>query len=172
MYLFFSMDINFERDLMNKTALLFVCMGNICRSPALASTFVELARKKKCASHFIVDSSALTTFYLGQEADHRMCKAARKKRITIDHISQLFEKSDFSKFDYIFAVNHEVKDLLQGLTSIPEERKKIYLATAFAKKYKNQEIPDPYFHGGKAFEHVMDMALDACEGLLDYLNFK
>jgi protein-tyrosine phosphatase len=154
---------------MNKISLLFVCMGNICRSPALASTFVELARKKNLSSHFFVDSSALTTFYVGQGADYRMCKAAQKKGIAIDHIAQLFEKDDFSKFHYILAVNHEVKDLLQGLASTPEEREKIILATAFAKKYKNQEIADPYFHGGEAFDHVMDMAFDACEGLLEHL---
>ncbi len=149
-------------------------MGNICRSPALAATFMKLARKEKVENHFFVDSSALTTFYLGQSADYRMCKAAQKKGITIEHIAQLFEKPDFSKFDYILAVNHEVRDLLQGLASTQQERKKIILATAFAKKYKNQEIPDPYFHGGEAFDHVMDMAFDACEGLLRHfvLEFK
>ena len=145
-------------------------MGNICRSPALASTFMQLAHKKKLDSHFFADSRALTSFYLGQNADFRMCKAAQKKGILIDHISQLFERSDFSTFDYILAVNHEVKDLLEGLASTSEERKKIFLATAFSKKYKDEEIADPYFHGKEAFDHVMDMALDCCEGLLEKLS--
>ncbi len=97
-------------------------MGNICRSPALAATFLELARKKNLSDHFFVDSSAVTTFYLGAPADSRMCKAAQKKGISIVHSAQLFKKSDFSKFDYILAVNHEVKDLLKDLASTPEER--------------------------------------------------
>jgi protein-tyrosine phosphatase len=153
----------------NKKRLLFICMGNICRSPALAAVFMDLAKKKKLEHHFFVDSAALTTFYIGQKADYRMCKAAQKKGIAIDHKSRLFEKSDFSKFDYILAVNHEVKDLLYGLASSPQERQKILLATAFAKKYKDEEIADPYFHGGEAFDHVMEMAFDACDGLLEHL---
>jgi protein-tyrosine phosphatase len=152
-----------------KISLLFICMGNICRSPALGAAFQELARKKGVERHFTVDSAALTTFYLGQGADFRMCKAGSKKGIPIDHIARLFEKSDFSKFDYIFAVNHEVKTLLEGLASSEKERQKILLATAYAHKYKNEEIDDPYFHGGKAFDHVMEMCIDACEGLLDQL---
>lgn len=147
-------------------------MGNICRSPALAAVFLELARQKKQESHFFVDSAALTTFYLGEGADYRMCKAALKKGIEIEHIARLFEKSDFAHFDYILAVNHEVKDLILGLASTPAERKKIVLATAFSKKYKNQEIADPYFHGKDAFDHVMDVALDACAGLLEYFENK
>src|SRR4029079_19345913 len=99
------------------------------------------------AARFFVDSSALTTFYLGQRADYRMCTAAEKKQIFIEHIAELFDKNTFSKFDYILAVNHEVKYLLEGLASTEKERHKVILATAYAKKYKDQEIPDPYFHG-------------------------
>src|SRR5690348_4817871 len=112
---------------MNKISLLFICMGNICRSPALAAVFQDLARKKGVEEYFNVDSAAVTTFYLGQGADFRMCKAASKKGIVIEHIARLFEKSDFSKFNYIFFVNHEVKDLLEGLASSKKEQQKILL---------------------------------------------
>ena len=144
-------------------------MGNICRSPALAAIFLELAKKKNVHSHFYVDSAALTTFYLGQNTDYRMRQAAQKKDVVISHVARLFEKRDFSKFDYILAVNHEVKDLLEGLAQTPEERQKILLSTAFAKNFLNQEIPDPYFHGSEAFDHVIEMAFDAARGLLEHL---
>ena len=144
-------------------------MGNICRSPALAAAFRALAVKRGVENQFYVDSAALTTFYLGQSADLRMCKAAKKKGIAIEHISRLFEKSDFSKFDYILAVNHEVKDLLEGLASSEKEKQKILLATAYAKRYTDEEILDPYYQGKEAFDHVMDMAMDACEGLIQEL---
>lgn len=154
---------------MRKVSLLFICMGNICRSPALAAIFLDLAKKKKVKSYFYVDSAALTTFYLGQNADYRICQAAQKKDVAISHVSRLFEKRDFSKFDYILAVNHEVKDLLAALARTPEERQKILLATAFAKNFLHQEIPDPYFHGPEAFDHVIAMAFDAATGLLEHL---
>ncbi|HEY2809817.1 MAG TPA: low molecular weight protein-tyrosine-phosphatase [Rhabdochlamydiaceae bacterium] len=152
----------------NPIALLFVCMGNICRSPALAATFMFLAEKRGVVQHFFVDSAAITGFYVGKAADYRMCKAAKKRDVDIEHLSQLFDKKAFVEFDYILAVNHEVEDLLKGLASSEKERNKILLATAYANKYRGEEIPDPYYLAGDAFEQVMDMAFDACEGLLEH----
>lgn len=145
----------------------FVCFGNICRSPALAAVFEDLAKKRGVADRFFVDSMALTPYYLGKQADPRICRAALKKHIEIQHTAKLFHPTDFQRFDKIFAVTQECVDILTDLASTNEERKKISLATAFAKKYKHQEISDPYYAGEKAFDHVMEMAVDACEGILE-----
>jgi protein-tyrosine phosphatase len=149
-------------------SLCFICFGNICRSPALAAVLESLAKKRGAADRFFIDSMALTTYYLGKQADPRMRKAAEKNQIEIDHIAQLFKPSDFQRFDVLFGVTDECIDILKELSSTEEERKKIMLATAFAKKYKNKEIPDPYYDSTEAFDHVMEMAFDACEGILDH----
>lgn len=151
----------------------FICFGNICRSPALAAVFESLAKQRGVRDRFFVDSMALTTYYLGRQADPRMCKAAEKKHIEINHIAQLFKPADFHRFDIVFGVTHDSMDVLKELSSSEEDRKKILLATAFAKKYKNQDIPDPYYEGPQAFDLVIDMAFDACEGILEhFLNLE
>ena len=151
-------------------SLCFICFGNICRSPALAAVFETLAKKRGVSDRFFVDSMALTTYYLGRQADPRMRIAAEKCHVEIDHIAQLFRPSDFQRFDLIFAVTDECVDILKDLSSSDEDRKKILMATAFAKKYKNEEIRDPYYDGPESFERVMEMAFDACEGILDHFN--
>lgn len=153
---------------MKPKAVLFVCMGNICRSPALAAVLQKLAVEKGVGNQLFIDSSALTTYYIGKQADHRIRAAAEKKGVAIDHIAQLFEPIDFQKFDYIFAVNHEVKDLLLELAS-DAEKTKIFLATHFGKQHKDEEIPDPFYLGPHAFDSVMEIAFDACQGILNRL---
>jgi protein-tyrosine phosphatase len=148
----------------------FICFGNICRSPALAAIFESLAGQKGVADRFFVDSMALTTYYLGKPADPRMCKAAEKKKIVIEHISQLFRPSDFQRFDIVFPVTNEAADLLKDIASSKEDKKKIILATAFSKKFKDRDIPDPYYDGPEAFDLVVEMAFDACEGILKHFS--
>lgn len=148
----------------------FICFGNICRSPALAAIFATLAKKKGVADRFFIDSMALTTYYLGRQADPRMRKAAAEQQIDINHIAQLFRPSDFQRFDIIFPVTNEAADVLKDLSASEEDKKKILLATAFSKKFKNQDIPDPYYDGSEAFDLVVEMAFDACEGILHHFT--
>jgi protein-tyrosine phosphatase len=144
----------------------FICFGNICRSPALAAVFNTLAKRRGVADQFFIDSMALTTYYLGRPADPRMCKAAATKKIEIDHIAKLFKPTDFQRFDLIFAVTHDAADILKDLASSDEEKNKIVLATTYSQTFKNQDIPDPYYDGAEAFDLVVTMAFDACEGIL------
>jgi protein-tyrosine phosphatase len=149
-------------------SLCFVCFGNICRSPALEAIFNALAKEKGVADRFFVDSMALTTYYLGKQADIRMCKAAEKKEIVIEHIAKLFKPTDFQRFDVVFPVTNEAADVLMDIATSEEDKRKIVLVTAYSKKYKNQDIPDPYYDGEKAFDHVMEIGFDACEGILEH----
>jgi protein-tyrosine phosphatase len=146
----------------------FICFGNICRSPALAAIFESLAKEKKVSDHFYIDSMALTTYYLGKPADLRMRKAAEKKGIEIHHTAQLFTPSDFQRFDQVFPVTHEAADVLKDIASSDEDKKKILLATAYSKQFKDADIPDPYYDGPEAFELVIEMAWDACAGILTH----
>ena len=152
-------------------SLCFICFGNICRSPALEAVFNALAEKKGVSDRFFIDSMALTTYYLGKQADLRMCKAAECKQIHIQHTAQLFKPSDFQRFDLVFPVTHDAADVLIDIASSEADKKKIVLATAYSKKFKNQDIPDPYYDGHEAFDLVMEISFDACEGILEHLTF-
>jgi protein-tyrosine phosphatase len=152
---------------MKKISVLYVCMGNICRSPALAAILQQLVEKKGVADRFHIDSSGIASYYIGKQADHRIRSAAEKKGVVIDHLAQLVDPIHFQQFDYIFAVNEEVKHLLLTLAT-EEEKKKIFLATHFGKQHRNEEIPDPFHRGPNAFDDVIEIAFDACQGFLDF----
>jgi len=150
-------------------SLCFICFGNICRSPALAAVFKSLAKQRGVSDRFFIDSMALTSYYLGRPVDLRMRKAGEKWNIAMEHTAQLFKPTDFQRFDCVFAVTDEAADLLKDLASSEEDLKKIVLATAFSSKFKDKDIPDPYYDGPGAFDHVMEMAIDCCEGILEHL---
>ncbi len=150
--------------------LLFVCLGNICRSPALAAVMEKLIRERGLEERIFVDSMGLTTHYLKRPVDLRIRAAAEKQNVPINHFAQLLRPSDLQRFDWIFAVDMEVQELLQSYATTPAEKEKILLATAFSKKYPNQEILDPYYDGEDAFDRVIAIAFDACEGILASLQ--
>lgn len=144
----------------DKKNILFVCMGNICRSPALAAALMHVAGDRA-----FVDSAGLTAYYLGHPVEERMRIAMQKKGIDPVHRSKLFHPDDFARFDYIFAVSREVQEQLVGLARSPEERKKVHLATDFALKFKGQDILDPYAEDVAAFDRAAEIALDAAQGI-------
>lgn len=149
-------------------SICFICFGNICRSPALQAVFETLAQKRGVSDLFYVDSMALTSYYLGRPVDLRMRKAGEKWDIAMEHTAKLFKPTDFQRFDMVFAVTDEAADLLKDLATEEEDLKKIALATAFSTKYKNKDILDPYYDGPEAFDRVMEMSVDCCEGIINY----
>lgn len=156
-------------------SILFVCLGNICRSPALAATLHHFALEKNCSDYLRIDSCGLNWLHVGEHPDPRSFAAAKKRGIMIDHQAQQFRDHFFDEFDMIFAVDREVVDQIHYHARSEKEKKKVYLATAFSKRFKDQDIPDPYYLSSSGFDDVMEMVLDSCKGLLDHLlnvNFK
>ncbi len=148
--------------------VLYVCMGNICRSPALAAVLQDLVHKQGLDSEFFIDSSALTSFYLGCQVDERTRRAGLRRGIVIEHIAKLFQESDFQKFDYIFAADKEILSILKNIA--PLKRKvKILLTTAYSEHFKNEEILDPYYAEENSFDQVMEIAEDSCKGFLKFI---
>ncbi len=156
------------QQMRGKKSILFVCMGNICRSPALGAALQNSLEQMGKKDALFIDSAGLTAYYLGQSADLRMQHAMKKRGIVIDHVAKLFHANDFARFDCIFAVSKEVEEHLMGLARTLEEKKKIQMATEFSEKYKGEEIPDPYYLGADAFDHVAEMVLDAAKGIAKY----
>jgi protein-tyrosine phosphatase len=150
--------------------ILFVCMGNICRSPALAATLQKYAESEGIAKKLYIDSCGLSSVYLGLQAHEKTRSSAAKRGILIDHRAKLFEESYFELFDYIFAVNKETFRILQQLAAGSSHKAKVYLATEFSQKHQGEEIHDPYYDTEAGFEKVMDIAEDVAKGFLAYLK--
>lgn len=151
-------------------SILFICLGNICRSPALQGTLRHLALQKGLELN--IDSCGLGWFHLGEHPDPRAFEAAKKRGILLDHRAQQFSEADLDTFDYLFAVDSDVAEQIKLHAKTEAQKAKVHLATAFSRKYKNQPIPDPYYMGLSGFEQMMDLAIDSCEGILEHLERK
>ncbi len=154
---------------MPKTVL-FVCLGNICRSPAAQGILQRMAAEDLAISDLNIESCGLGDWHIGQLPDERMRKAAETRGFILTSRAQLFQPSFFDKFDYILAADNEILHHLQRHASTPEHKAKVHLITAFSSRYQNQEIPDPYYGGDAAFDFVLDIIEDSCEGLLIHLK--
>ena len=150
-------------------SVLFVCMANICRSPAGAGVLIDLAAKQ-FQSDLHVDSCGIGDWYLGERTDARMQSAALARGIVLQGRAKLFEPDYFESFDYILAVDHPVLYELYKLAAIPQHKAKVHLATTFSPTYRNQDIPDPFYSDDQGFNVVLDILEDSCEGFLQHLK--
>jgi protein-tyrosine phosphatase len=146
-------------------SILFVCLGNICRSPALEATLKKLIKDKNLAEKVFVDSCAVTPSFLGAPADPRMVAAANKRGVNIEHKAKIFEEAYFKAFNYIFASDHEVLKILQGMAP-DNEKGRLHLATEYSTAHKDKDLPDPYFDGEAGFETIMDMSQEIAQSIL------
>ncbi len=144
-------------------------MANICRSPALMATLRHMATEKKLSDQIYVDSCGIGWFHLGEHPDRRTFEAAKKKNILIDHRAHQFQDHFFDDFDYIFVATQDLAEQLKIRTQNPAHLAKIHLATAFSKKYRGQDIPDPYYMSLSGFDEVMEIIIDCCKGILHHL---
>ena len=154
---------------MENVHVLFVCMGNICRSPAAEGILKHLA-KKHPDLNIAVGSCGIGDWHIGAAPDHRMQETSKARGIYLTSQAQQFKKSFFEQFDYILASDKEVRNNLYHYATTPEEKAKIGLMTDYSSVYKGQEVPDPYYQPGGAFELVMDILEDSCTGLLEHIQ--
>ena len=153
-------------------AVLFVCLGNICRSPAAQGILEHLVKTKNPVIDIHIESCGLGDWNIGQLPDERMRHTAEARGIVLSSRAQAFRRDFFDRFDYIFPVDLKVMYELHRWAATPEHKAKIHLMTTFSKIYKDQEIPDPYYYGQGHFDLVMDMIEDSCEGFLEHLSSK
>lgn len=154
------------------TSVLFVCLGNICRSPAAEAILRHQAANEKETQDLYVRSCGLGSWHTGQMPDARMREVAKRRGIIMSSRAQQFQSDFFDRFDYILVADHEVLNVLYQYASTPKHKAKLHLLTAFSSSYKNQEIPDPYYGSEASFELVLDMLEDSCEGLLEHIKKK
>ncbi len=156
---------------MNKIKILFVCLGNICRSPSAQTIMQKFVDEKGLQDKYEIDSAGIIGFHSGEPADRRMREHAVRRAYNITHLSrQVNPKYDFDHFDLIIGMDDRNIADLQNLTVENAHLAKIKKMTSYNKIFKESIIPDPYYGGYEGFEYVLDLLEDACKGLLTELE--
>ena len=152
--------------LQGKRSVLFVCTGNICRSPAAEGVFRKLAADTGLDGYIVADSAGTTDYHTGQPPDSRMQSAARARGYDLSRLrARQVEYEDFGRFDLVVAMDREHRDALAQLAPAAGAEK-IRLMMEFARRSDYTEVPDPYYGGPAGFELVLDLIEDAAAGLL------
>ncbi len=158
---------------MEKKKILFVCLGNICRSPSAEAVFTGMVKKRGLNGNFEIDSAGTSGWHQGEPADQRMQLHAIKRGYKLTSISRKFDPEyDFDHFDLIIGMDDENVHTLKQMARNDSDLHKITKMTDFRKDWKYDEVPDPYYGGEQGFELVLDLLEDSCEGLLEKLDIK
>lgn len=150
--------------------VLFICLGNICRSPLAEGIFKNLVGEMGLSSEISCDSAGTSGWHIGEPPDRRSEAVAAKYGITLDHYGRQLEADDFRTFDYLIAMdksNYQNIKAAEGFEEFPEDN--LLMMRDFDSLGKGKDVPDPYFGGNDGFEDVYDMLKRSCENLLDHL---
>jgi protein-tyrosine phosphatase len=154
-----------------KKKVLFVCLGNICRSPAAEGIFTSMVEKRNLENKIEIDSAGTIAYHAGEKADQRMSKHAKQRGYNLTSLARKFDqKNDFDNFDYIITMDDENYRNVKALDYDNKYGDKIFKMVSFSKNKKYPEVPDPYFGGTQGFELVLDILEDACSNLLDKIE--
>jgi protein-tyrosine phosphatase len=151
-------------------AILFVCMGNICRSPTADGVF-----RQKVADHGLndlvrVDSAGTHNYHPGSPPDGRAQAAAARRGYDLSALrARQVQAADYATFDLILVMDHDNLTALQE-NCPKQDQHKLRLLTEFCQEHKASVVPDPYYGGADGFEQVLDLVEDACEGLLVHVR--
>lgn len=155
---------------MQKIKVLFVCMGNICRSPTAEGVFITLINNRQLANLFEVDSAGTHAYHIGDAPDLRAQKAARDRGVELKHLkARKVQGGDFESFDHILVMDDENHEVLMEICPA-EHKRKIRHFLDYAPQLKQREVPDPYYGGAYGFERVLDLVEEASEGFLEELR--
>ncbi len=147
-------------------AVLFCCMGNICRSPTAHGVFRQLVIEQGLAHRVLVDSAGTHAYHVGEPPDRRSQQAAATRGIDLSDLrARAAVAEDFERFDYVLAMDHDNLAALRRLRPA-QCRAELRLFMEFAPHATLQEVPDPYYGGARGFEQVLDMVESAAHGLL------
>ena len=155
---------------LNPVSVLFVCMGNICRSPTGEGVFKHYVAEAGFADDIHIDSAGTIGYHTGSPADARMQAAAEKRGYTLDSTARQVSLDDFEKFDLIVAMDVENLENLQHLSGNRSDQLRMLgsFLDDSADPVMGRSVPDPYYGGAAGFEEVLDMIEAACPAMLEY----
>ena len=173
---------------MAEPRLLFVCLGNICRSPAAEGVFLHLLAREGLEQAFVVDSAGTGGWHVGRQADPRMRAAAARRGIALPSRARQIERADLERFDRILTMDEDNLRAVQSLARAGRQKSErtdaeatdgngaahpgalVEPITNHCRRFRAREVPDPYYGGEEGFEQVLDLLEDACSGLLEDLR--
>ena len=152
--------------------ILFICMGNICRSPAAEGIMKHKVQEQGLEQFFYIDSAGIYGWHEGELPDNRMRVHASHRGYQLTSSSRPIKYGDFEQFDLIIGMDdNNIQDLKRIAPNL-ESKRKICRMTDFCRIHTANYVPDPYYGGASGFELVLDLLEDACEGLLEELKCK
>ena len=154
---------------MRPTRILFVCLGNICRSPLAESVFRHLARERGVESHFEIDSAGTSGYHDGEGPDSRSVATARRRGIEVAGVSRKLLGDDLHRFDYVIAMDGENRSEIARLQRAAGGPAKVHLLREWDPEGGDRNVPDPYSGGQRGFEEVQDIVERSCAALLEEL---
>ena len=150
--------------------VLFVCMGNICRSPTAEGVFRHKVENAGLENQIEIDSAGTHAYHVGEPPDGRAQKAALNRGFDLSsQRARRVNSNDFEEFDYVIAMDSDNEDGLQSICPVGLEDR-IHLFLNFASNANTTEVPDPYYGGGNGFNIVLDLVEDAADGLIAHLQ--
>lgn len=156
---------------MKRINILFVCLGNICRSPSAEGVMNALIKKENLEKFIVCDSAGTAAYHIGESPDRRMISHASKRGYELTSLGRQFNpKTDFEKFDYIIPMDNSNYRDIKRLDYNNRYENKIFLMTDFCTEHSVNEVPDPYYGGAEGFEFVLDILEDGCKGLLNRIK--
>ena len=151
--------------------ILFVCMGNICRSPTAHGVFQHLVKEKKLENKIAVDSAGTYAYQAGKKPDSRAIQAAAKRGYNLSKLrARKIEDKDFEKFDLVLAMDSDNHKDLTDQSPKRHHQNKVKYFLEFSTSAQTLEVPDPYYGGAEGFEKVLDMVEEASKGLLTFIE--
>lgn len=152
------------------TRILFVCLGNIIRSPLAENLFRFQAEQAAVDGKYSVDSAGTAAYHIGESPDPRMQKTAESHGVINDGTARQVRQSDFDEFDWIVAMDRSNRRDLLEIASSPEQQAKIRLMREFDPEPNDPDVPDPYYGGAEGFEHTYQIVERSVGGLLETLE--
>lgn len=155
---------------MSKVSVLFVCLGNICRSPTAHAVFRKQVEEAGLADVIEIDSAGTAAYHVGKQPDMRAMQTARNRGIEMmDLRARKVDFGDFYVYDYILAMDDANYHNLLEL-ALPEQKDRVQMFLEYASGFEETEVPDPYYGGAQGFEHVFDLVDSASKGLLNHIK--
>ena len=155
---------------MKRIGVVFVCMGNICRSPTAEAVFRQYVERAGLAGQIVIDSAGTHDYHVGAPPDSRTQRAAQQRGFDMTQLrGRQVEAADFSRFDYVLAMDSANLTILNRLAP-KDSTVQACLFLDYAHHHVEREVPDPYYGGMDGFERVLDMVEDAAAGLLQHLR--
>ncbi len=150
--------------------ILFVCLGNICRSPMAEAIFNGLIQKYGLAGFIESDSAGTSDYHIGEPPDSRTLGVVHKYQLKLDHQGRQFTTGDFNKFNYIIAMDESNLSNIQRQLPKSADNKKILLMREFDEQADSQSVPDPYWSSEDGFEEVYQILHRSCQNFINYLK--